>query len=720
VDSSLHPPLVPVESPLWHRVAQLRPHLRAHVRVQRRRTGGETWYLLIDPGTGRYHRLNQAAYEWAGRLDGRHDVDTLWRHVHGRLGDAAPTQGEVLRLLAQLSDAGLVTVDALPELDLMLRHQRRQALRQRLAVANPLSFKVPLFNPSAVLNALLPLARPLFTAWGLLGWLVLVLAAGAVAWSNAGPLGQALAVHARADGFLMAVWLAYPVVKLLHEFGHAFAVRTWGGEVREIGVHVMLLTPVPYVDASAATQFAQRRRRVVVGAAGIMVELALAALALFVWLGASAPWLQQGALAVMALCTLSTLLFNGNPLARFDGYHVLSDALEVPNLAQRADAVVRGWALQLLGLRPDPGGESARAQAWLAAYAVLAWGYRWVVGLAIVVWLHEAHPALALLAALWLGAGLVLRPLGTALRALLMDVRLNGRRGSALLRAGAAAAAVTALLAWVPAPQLTVQAGVVWLPDQAILRADTDGTLRTLHAEPGARVAAGQPVAVLENLELAGERATAAARRTQLHVEYFRSLAEDPPRAQRLEAQRVAMEAQIERLDQRVDALQVRARAAGTLVLPRARSQEGHFLPQGRELGYILVEEPMLVKVALTESQAALVRQGTRAVRVRLAHAPHEELAGRIERITPGATHQLPVAVLGSAHGGPIATDPADAQGLRSVQPVTLVDVRVPAQVAQHMGMRAWVRFEHAPESLARQGLRALRGLFLRSLGAGG
>lgn len=710
--------LGPVESPQWHRVAGLRPHLRTHVRVQRRRTGGEVWYLLIDPDTGRFHRLNRPAYEWVGRLDGQHDVDSLWRHVHARLGEQAPTQAEVMRLLAQLSEAELVTVDALPELELLLRHRRRKELRRKLAVANPLSFKVPLFDPTPLLNALLPLARPVFTGWGLLVWLALIVAGLVSAVSHAPALAQALKTQASSNGFLLAVWLAYPAVKLVHEFGHAFAVRVWGGEVREMGINLMMLTPVPYVDASSATQFAQRHRRMLVGAAGIMVELAIAALALFAWAATSSPGVQQAALAVMTLCTLSTLLFNGNPLARFDGYYVLSDALETPNLGARADAVLRRWVLQALGLRPDAGSEPARTQAWLGTYAVLAGLYRWVVGLAVVHWLHESHPLLALAVALLLGVGLVVRPLWAGLRLLLWDARLGGRRGQALLRATMAAAGVLVALAWIPAPSMTVQDGVVWLPDQAVLRTDTDGTLRTLHAEAGTHVGVGDPIATLENLELVGEREAAAARLAQLNVEYFNALMEDPARAQGLDAQRLAMDAQVERLDQRLAALHVRAQVPGTLVLPRERTQEGHFFPQGRELGYVLVDEPMLVKVALTEAQAALVQAHTQAVTVRLAQAPQEELAAHIERRTPGATQVLPSAALGSAQGGPIATDPRDPQGRKTLQPVTVVDVRVPARRAEHMGMRAWVRFEHVREPLARQWLRALRQLFLRSLGA--
>jgi putative peptide zinc metalloprotease protein len=279
----------------------------------------------------------------------------------------------------------------------------------------------------------------------------------------------------------------------------------------------------------------------------------------------------------------------------------------------------------------------------------------------------------------------------------------------------------------VPAPSVTIQQGVVWLPEQAIVRADTDGTLLALHAQRGQQVRAGQLIATLENLELVGERETAAARRAQLDVEYYQALLKDPLQAQRVAAERDGVAARLARLDERIAALEVRAKVDGTLVLPRERESEGTFFAQGSEIGYVLTGEPVLVKVALTEPQAALVRQrhavthdphAAAMVSVRLAHAPDEELEGRIERETPGVTRELPSAVLGSSAGGPIATDPADPKGRQTLQPVSVIDVRVARRTADHMGMRAWVRFEHADEPLATQALRWLRQLFLRSLGA--
>jgi putative peptide zinc metalloprotease protein len=710
-----------VDSPLWYRVQDLRVRLRAHVRVQRREARGDAWYLLIDSHTGRFHRVNREAYTFVGRINGSDSVGALWNDLHGRLGEEAPTQGDVLRLLAQLADADLIAADALPDLNALLGNRREREQRQRLAAVNPLAFKVPLFDPTRVLDALLPLGRWIFSPLGFIAWLVIVGAAFVAALVHAPALGTAIARESGGAALLFSMWCAYPAVKLVHEFAHGLAVRVWGGEVREIGLTVMALTPVPYVDASAATQFAQRRHRVFVGAAGIMAELVIAALALAVWIAASPVWLQQAALAVVLLCSLSTVLFNANPLLRFDGYFMLADAIEMPNLGQRADAVVASWLHRLLGVRHTENPADSAAQAGgLAAYAVAAFVYRWVVGVAVIVWLHESHPLVALVASALVAASLVLRPLWRGSQFLLWDARLNGRRARAVGLSALVMACAALVLGLVPAPLATVQRGVVWLPENAVLRAPADGTLRALLRPAGSRVEAGDAVVDLENLDLVIERESAHARAVALDVKVYDALFNDPAKARRLSEELSALQGRIERLDERLASMQLRAGVAGTLMLPRLGEREGHFFAHGSELGYVLNDDPMLVKVALTEEQAALVRGGPREVTVRLSGNSGEVLQGRIEREAPSASRELPVAALGSSAGGPIPVDPADAHGRTALAPVVTIDVRVPSLPGRHIGMQAWVRFEHESEPVLNQVSRHVRQLFLRSLGSRG
>ena len=208
--------------------------------------------------------------------------------------------------------------------------------------------------------------------WGLacaavLGVLLLALNAEAVA--------QATRAHFSSGRMLLLMWLAYPVIKALHELAHAFAVKVHGGEVHEVGITLLFMTPVPYVDASASAAFPDKRQRIAVAAAGIVVEVLLATAALVLWLALEPGLLRDLAYAVIAVAGLSTLLVNGNPLLRFDGYFVAADALELPNLAQRSSRYWQVWAKRtLLGLSDDavarPGARRARLAARVRAGVV--------------------------------------------------------------------------------------------------------------------------------------------------------------------------------------------------------------------------------------------------------------------------------------------------------------------------------------------------------------
>jgi putative peptide zinc metalloprotease protein len=156
-------------------------------------------------------------------------------------------------------------------------------------------------------------------------------------WST---LSENVVDRALAPQNLLLLWFVYPLVKAIHELGHAYATKIYGGEVHEIGVMFLVFVPVPYVDASASSSFPDKRQRMAVGAIGIGVEMLLAAVAVFVFAHATIGLVHAIAYNVILIGGVSTILFNGNPLLRFDGYYVLSDLLDVPNLGPRANAYV--------------------------------------------------------------------------------------------------------------------------------------------------------------------------------------------------------------------------------------------------------------------------------------------------------------------------------------------------------------------------------------------
>ena len=705
----------PMVSGSWYRVAALKPSLVADLRIVRHTVRDQVWHVLVEPGAGRQIRLNPAAYAFAGRCDGRASVEQLWQWLLESAGDDAPTQDDILRLLAQLFRAGMLQFDAAPHLSLLFSRRAEEGARQRRAFINPLMLRMRLFDPTRLLDRLAPLATLLGRSSVFALWVAAVVVASLVAAVNFPQLqADAGRLLATPSSYALA-WICYPIAKFMHEIGHGLAVRRFGGAVREMGISLLFLTPAPYVDASAANGFASARQRAIVSAAGIMVELALAAVAVLAWLVLSPGLVRDTALVVLLICSVSTLLFNANPLLRLDGYHLLCDALQLPNLALRSQA---WWSTQwrrLIGAeRALPRGAIAAGERkWLVCYAPASWLYRLGLLLALVLWIGNQSWLLGWLAGLALLAWLAKAALAALLRSVQGSARPGASRRAALTVAVLGAAAAAALLL-VPAPSSVVARGVVWPSERAQLRPQAGGFVEPGMASDGAPVAAGDVVLTLSDPVLAARREQSDNQRAGLLAQQYRALLEDPARAVDLGEDIVRNAAELERADQQLAELQVRARAAGRVVWPREGDLEGSYAKRGAMLGYVVAPEPAQVRLVLHDEDLLRARGRVQAIEVRLAEAPWSTFAASLHLETPAATQQLPSAALGDRHGGPASVDPADPDGLRTRAPVFLLDVLVPGVTADRIGGRAWVKLVLEREPLGLQGLRVLRQLLVR------
>lgn len=613
----------------WHRVATLRPGLVAGLRVVRQQVREQVWHVLVEPASGRQVRLNPAAYALVARFDGHASVTELWERQLAQQREDAPTQDEVLQLLAQLFRGGMLRFDAAPHLSLVFA-RRDEESRQRLrGFMNPLMLRMPLADPTPLLRALAPLGQLLFRRAILLAWLAVVLVAALAAGAHFAELAaESRRVLGTPSNFFIA-WLCYPVVKLVHELAHGLAVRRFGGEVREMGITLMFLTPAPYVDASAANAFARPRERLAVSAAGILVEIALACLALALWLAASPGLVRDTALVVFLICSVSTLLFNANPLMRLDGYYVLCDALQLPNLALRSRAWWgRRWR-QWIGA-PVGGPAPLLAQGerkWLAAYAPASVLYRLALLLALVFWVGQYSWLLGTLAGaaflMWLARAGWRWASGAAAAG---DARVRYR---SLRAASIVTALALLLLMLVPAPHQVVARGVVWPPENAQLRTAAAGFVERLEREQGAHVQAGQALLVLDDPVLVAQRERLLAERTGLLTQQYRALLTEPVRATEVAEDLERNAAETARLDQQLAQLELRALVPGQVVWARPQDLPGSFVPRGAMLGHVLASGPAHVRVALLEEDFLRMRGRVRSVEVRLDDAPWTAYAAR-------------------------------------------------------------------------------------------
>jgi putative peptide zinc metalloprotease protein len=266
----------------------------------------------------------------------------------------------------------------------------------------------------------------------------------------------------------------------------------------------------------------------------------------------------------------------------------------------------------------------------------------------------------------------------------------------------------------IPMPSKTVAEGVVWLPEEAQLRAGTDGFVVSLIAHDGERVQPGQLIASLEDPPLVVRHQNLQSQYDNLRTQYYETLMSDPLKAQHAEQAMQKIGPELARVEERLSQLEVRAQVAGILVMPRQADLPGTFLKRGDLLGYVFSPDQVLVRAVVQERDVAQVRERTHDVDVLLAENPRRELRATMSRETPAATHTLPSAALSDRAGGRQVTDPADKDSVQTLEPVFLVDLILPRDATRRVGGRAWVHFEHGAEPLALQWGRRLRQLFLK------
>src|SRR5437867_4767957 len=376
----------PLLSNSWYRVADRRPRLRSHARLYRHRYRGEVWYLLRDPASSRVHRFTPAARLIISLMDGMRPVSQLWEIANRRLGESAPTQDEMIQLLGQLHAADLLQSDVTPDVaELFALGEREDRARYRRSFANPMALRFPIWDPDAFLNRFDHWIRRIWGRWGAVVWLAVMLPALFLISPHWPELSNNFSDRVLAFDNLAVLYCVFPVLKALHELGHATATKAGGGEVHDMGLIVLVLLPVPYVEASAATIFKSKYRRALVGGAGVIVELFFAALAFYGWLLVEPGLVRAALFNAMLIASVSTLVFNGNPLLRYDAYYILADLIEIPNLAQQS-ARYWGYLAERYLLRvhdaASPAG-SASESAWFMFYGLASTIYRLLVTIAI-------------------------------------------------------------------------------------------------------------------------------------------------------------------------------------------------------------------------------------------------------------------------------------------------------------------------------------------------
>ena len=735
--------LRPTFSESWYRVAPLKPKLRAGAQISRQFYRGERWYVVRDPAGNQYHRLSDAAYKFVGLLDGNRSIAEAWELVGGQLADDAPTQPEVIQILSQLYSANLIETNISPDATVLLRrHKKMMMHKAKGRLMNVLFPRIPLWDLDWFLKYFMPILRPILSVAGIFIWLAVVLTAGVLCaphWDMLLKQGQeSIAIW---QNPLNAFWLylAFAFIKFIHELGHGFMCRRFGGEVHELGIMFLVLFPAPYVDASSAWSFTSRWHRVLVGAGGMIFELFVAGVCAFFWLGIkdSGSYLSLFLYNVMLIASVTTVLFNANPLLRYDGYYILSDLLEIPNLQSKSrEYTLSLFKRYLFGVKwSQPLPHGIWTKLWMVVYFCLSGPYRVTVGLAIMIMvlfqLPEQLKFLGMVMGLGSLATFFIVPAYKSFTYLTLDPELHRKRAAAWAWSGAFATAALVVLAFIRFP-LNVRAEAIMQPrDRAPIYAQAPGFLEQVLKTDGQSVRTGEPILVLKNDELATNLVKAQAAVTGYEVELRAAESDTPARAATAQQRLTVAQGEVRRLEDMIGKLTIRAGKDGRIVAPRIETRLGSWI------GITTPDQP-LGEVARAERLVgyAMIDQGDVEL---LSDAQHRALGGKTEHpngyqtmvrfvgdltqelrptnadtvLKPAGSRHVRSVAMTAAGGGQEQVDPRDPQGQQLMNDQFEFEVNVNnASGYFQPNQRAYVRIRmDQGESLVWQGWRRLNQL---------
>lgn len=513
---------------------------------------GQPGWTLHDPVRNQFFQLDWASFELLSRWH-LGSADALVTAVRVETTLAVGTD-DVARLTDFLQANQLLAPRPGQARSLAERRQRQRGSRWTWLLHHYLFFRVPLLRPDALLDRLAPRLGWLYGK----AFLLLTLAAGLLGLGGVSRQWDAYA-GTLVDLFtwqgLAAYGLAIVAVKVVHEFLHGLTAKRYGCRVPTMGVAMMVLWPVAYTDTTEVWKLPDARRRMAVAGAGICAELAIAAWATLAWV-----WLPEGPLRTVAFLLssttwISTLLINASPFMRFDGYFLLSDALDMPNLHARSFALAR-WRLRelLFGLgEPMPEPLPRRRMRWLVAFAWATWIYRLLlfIGIAVLVY-HFVVKAVGILLFIVEIGWFIASPLWSELKAW-WQRRDRITRGRRLALLAATGGLVTALL--VPLPGRVTTMGLLEPAEQITLYAPAGARITALPFRHGDAVAAGQVLFEIDSPSLRLRAQQSAAREAgmqgQITAAAFDAerrrdwqLAAEQLQARRIEAQTITADAQ--------------------------------------------------------------------------------------------------------------------------------------------------------------------------------
>ncbi|MCS5709076.1 hypothetical protein CC99x_009185 [Candidatus Berkiella cookevillensis] len=708
-------------SPLWYKVSDLKLRLKEDISIQKQSSMGNIAYLLHDKISNKHFRFQGNAYYFIGLLNGTRSVDHIWKHLNEKLEDDAPTQIEIVQLIIQLASNDLIKIDGLCRfLESYRQGQEHQQKNLINKLMNPLSIKLHIANPDNFLNKTYPYVKWIFTPLSGLFCILIILLGLSQILVHFSNLYRDIHTEIINLQNLSILIPCYCIIKLLHELGHAYAVKRWGGIIQDMGVVLMALIPFAYVNASAATLFKEKYKRIIVSAAGIIVELFLASISILIWVNISDGFIKLICLNIISIGLVSTFFFNGNPLLKYDGYYILADLLNISNLSskskqylmQKIETIVYGKSKISLNIC------TAYEKTCLILYGILSSIYRIFIFYSILVFIINKYFFWGVIIAIWTLCTQIFSPIARYAYALYFSNELEDCRNRIFMFWFGFLLALYIIAFHVKIPCFTYAEGIVWIRDSAIIRAQEEGFVSKILKHPLALVNKNDAIIQLDNFLLSAEKNNLIGKREEIKAMLIKNVHSNYTKSENLKNQYHQITVALDKVKKDMNQLSISSQESGRLILMNQQDLIGKYIKKGDIIGYIQDNQFPTIQVAIPQSDFDIINDSINAVKIKFNKYSQNEFSAQIINPRINITNTLPSASLGNEGGGTIKTN-ADKSGIKTEENIFVVELSFPT-LEQHslLGKRVYVKLYHNDKTLAHQLLIKIKKLFFREINA--
>ena len=701
----------------WYRVKNLKVSLRPTVEVRKRFFRGKKWYVLHDPFNNRFFRLRPEAYEFISHLRQNISVNHVWEESIQKYPDKAPGQEEVIRLLTQLYYSNLLYFKSSPDTEKIFnRYQKRRQREFQSKFLSIMFMRIPLFDPNNLLNIMTPLIKLIVGPLGMMIWMVTVLFAGKICIDHSEMLINNM------EGFLshqnlIFLYIALVIIKSLHEIGHAFACKRFGGEVHTIGVMLLVFTPLPYIDVTSSWRFQKRWQRVLVGAAGIITELFVASLAASFWAYSGPGTLHALSYNIMVIASVFTVLFNANPLLRFDGYYILCDILDIPNLhiqsRKHLQHMIEKYAF---GYRySSTPARNIKEGFWFIFFGLSSGIYKIIVFVTIIFFVADKFLIVGMIIALICIFSWCIVPFYRLLIYLISSPKLAKTRFKAIAVCTGFIIFILIFFSVIPFSNSFKASGIMESATIVSVFNDTAGYVEKVMIPSGSRVDIAMPILKLYDPELNIEIKSMRAQEAEILAIKKRAILMARADLGVIKKRLDTIQFRLKLLQERQSNLIIIAKKSGVWVSPESNELLGTWLSRGRHIGDIIDLEKFRFSAVVTQEESAnLFQDKIQNARVRIYGQADQNIDIRQYKIIPFEQTRLPSPALGWHVGGEVPTSLKDQTGLEAAESFFLIDADliIKKNISFLHGRSGKIRFSLPSETLYEQMSQYLQQLF--------